>query len=64
MINKETGGHGNKITKEDHWNYNITEIGQNTEKSPVDEVTFSHLNFIERPSANVDIDNTKTNRIT
>ena len=27
-------GLGNKRTSGDHWNYNIVEIGQNTEKSP------------------------------
>ena len=36
MINKWTGGLGNKRTSRDHSNYNITEIGQNTEKSPGD----------------------------
>ena len=33
-INKVTGGLGNKGTSRDHPNYSITEIGQNTEKSP------------------------------
>ena len=31
-----TGELGNKRTSEDHPNYNIAEIGQNTEKSPGD----------------------------
>ena len=31
-----TGGLGNKRTSRDHPNYNITEIGQNTEKGPGD----------------------------
>ena len=33
---KETGGLGNKRTSGYHPNYNIIEIGQNTEKSPED----------------------------
>ena len=36
MIIKGTGGIGNKRTSGDHPNYNIPEIGQNTEKSPGD----------------------------
>ena len=35
-INKGTGGLGNKRTNGDHPNYCITEINQNTEKSPRD----------------------------
>ena len=35
-IYKGTGGLGNKRTSEDHPNYCIIEIGQNTEKSPGD----------------------------
>ena len=35
-IGTETGGLGNKRTSGDHLNYNIVEIGQNTEKSPGD----------------------------
>ena len=35
-IIKGTGGLGNKKTSEDHLNYCIIEIGQNTEKSPGD----------------------------
>ena len=33
-IGKETGGLGNKSTSEDHSNYSIVEIGQNTKRSP------------------------------
>ena len=33
-IGTGTGGHGNKKTSEDHPNYSIIEIGQDTEKSP------------------------------
>ena len=33
-IGTETGGPGNKRTSEDHPNYSIVEIGQNTKKSP------------------------------
>ena len=35
-IIKGTGGFGNKRTSEDHPNYYIIAIGQNTEKSPGD----------------------------
>ena len=35
-IDTETGGIGNKRTSRDHPNYNITEIGLNTEKIPGD----------------------------
>ena len=35
-INKGTEGLGNKRTGGDHANYSIIQIGQNTEKSPVD----------------------------
>ena len=35
-INKETGGLGNNRKSEDHPNYCIIEIDQNTEKSPGD----------------------------
>ena len=36
MIDAGTGGLENQRTKGDHPNYNIVEIGQNTEKSPGD----------------------------
>ena len=36
MIGKRTRGLENKRTIGDHPNYNIVEIGQNTEKSPGD----------------------------
>ena len=39
IINKGTGGHGNKRTNGDNPNYYIVEIGQNTEKSPGIEKT-------------------------
>ena len=36
VITKGTGRLGNKRTSGDHPDYNITKIGQNTEKSPGD----------------------------
>ena len=36
MITKRTGELGNKTTSGEHPNYCTIEIGQNTEKSPVD----------------------------
>ena len=36
MIGAGIGGLGNKRTGEDNPNYNIAEIGKNTEKSPED----------------------------
>ena len=40
-IGTRTGGLGNKRTSEDNPNYNIVEIGQNTEKSPGDLKRFT-----------------------
>ena len=34
MVGTKTEGHGNNRSSGDHPNYNIVEIGQNTEKSP------------------------------
>ena len=45
-INKETGGLGNKRMSGDHPNYCITEISQNTEKSPED---LKRLDVIQTP---------------
>ena len=39
-ISKETGGLENKRTSSDYPNYNIIKIGQNTEKSPGDLLSF------------------------
>ena len=51
-----TGGLGNKRISGDHPNYSIIEIGQDTEKSPVDvrrlEETCSYLNSSQKPLAN------------
>ena len=56
-INKVTGGLGNNRTSGDHPNYSITEISQNTEKSPGD--LRSHSNSRETPLANADMKNFK-----
>ena len=51
---KETGRTGNWRMCQDSPNYNITKIGQNTEKSPGDLLS---LRSSERPSANTGVEN-------
>ena len=57
MIGKRTGRLGKKKTSEDHLNYNIIKIGQNTEKSPGDSmelavtqtlVEYHQLTFVQK----------------
>ena len=43
---------GNQRTSEDHPDYSIIKIDQNSEKSPRDEDICCHFNFSEKPSAN------------
>ena len=53
-IGKRTGGPGNNGMNGDHPNYSIIEIGQNTEKSPVDLKKLAVIQTLsERSSANV-----------
>ena len=59
-INKGTSGHGNKRTSEDHPNYSIVKIDQNTEKSPGDLRRLAVTqNSCERKSANTDVKNSQ-----
>ena len=48
-IRTRTGGHGNNGTGGDCPNYSIVEIGQNTEKSPVDLRRLPVPNSSEKP---------------
>ena len=52
-----TRGLRNKRTSGDNPNYRITEMGQNTEKSPVGLRRRCHSHYSERSSANVDVKN-------
>ena len=58
----ETGGLGNKRTSGDDPNYNIVEIGQNTEKSPGDLVTCCNSHSCEKQSANIGVKNSQKSK--
>ena len=61
-INKETRGLENKRKSEDYQNYCITEIGQNTEKSPGDLRRLAVTHSGERPSTNAYMKNSMSNK--
>ena len=62
-IGTGTGGLRNKRTSEDHLNYSIVEISQNTKKSPGDLETCCHTNCSEKPSASVDVKNSRNGKM-
>ena len=64
-VTKGTGGLGNKRANEDHQNYCIIKIGQNTEESPGELRRLSTLNHSisrEKPPANADVKNSQNSQ--
>ena len=61
-MDKRTRGLENNVTSGDHPNYCIIEIDENTEKKSWRlEETWYHSNSSERPSANIDVKNSRSN---
>ena len=62
-IHSGIGGFGNKRTSANHLNYNIVEIGQNTEKSPGDLRNLLSLRHSGKLSSNADVKNFQRSEI-
>ena len=60
MIDKETGGVGNKRTNGDHPDFGLIKVSQDSEKCSGD---FFHSNSSEKPSVNGGLKNSRMTKI-